>query len=104
MAFLNPIEIQETGVCAQYWRLTHVQADLAAGVIEAKLHGFLDEAARRGGKSPLSVLAFRLPADSLIKRSTLKLADIYVAVRDFAAGEDAEGAALPPLFSAAEDV
>jgi hypothetical protein len=104
MAFLQPIEIQETGVCAQYWRLTHVQTDIAAGILEAKMHGFLDETARRSGKSPLSVMAFRMPTEGLMKRGTLKLSDVYNAVRASAAGEDAMGAVLPPVFSAAEDV
>lgn len=104
MAFMQPVEIQETGVSAQYWRLTHLQADLTAGIVEARMHGFLDETARRSGKSPLSVLAFRLPAAGLMKRGTLKLGDVYNAVRGFNAGEDADGAPLPPVFAAAEDV
>jgi len=104
MAFLNPVEIQETGVSAQYWRLTHLQADVTAGIIEAKLHGYLDEDARRAGKSPLSVMSFRLPTQGLVKDSALSLSDIYNAVRADPAGEDTSGGMLPPVFSAAKDI
>jgi hypothetical protein len=104
MAFLQPIEIQETGVCAQYWRLTHIQVDINAGIVEAKIHGFLDEAARRAGKSPLSVMSFRLPTQGLVKDSALALSDIYNAVRADPAGADATGENLPPVFSAAKDI
>ena len=104
MAFLQPIEIQETGVCAQYWRLTHIQVDIAAGVVEAKVHGYLDEAARRSGKSPLSAKSFRLRAEGLVKDNTLATTDIYRAVRAEPNGKDAAGKPLPPVFAAAQDV
>ncbi|NCY24388.1 MAG: hypothetical protein EBX37_05865 [Alphaproteobacteria bacterium] len=104
MAFLQPIEIQETGVCAQYWRLTHVQLDIAASIVEAKIHGYLDEAARRAGKSPLSVMSFRLRSEGLVKDNALALSDIYNAVRASAQGGDGSGGALPPLFRAAKDI
>ena len=103
MAFLHPIEIEQTGVAAHYWRLTHLQADLAAGIVEAKMHGFLDEAARRAGKSPLSVLSFRMPAERVMREGMFHLAEIYAAMRGMAAGEDAAGEALPPIFAEADD-
>jgi hypothetical protein len=104
MAFLQPIEIHETGVCAQYWRLTHLQMDITASIVEAKIHGYLDEAARRAGKSPLSVMSFRLPTEGLVKNSALALSDIYNAVRASAQGGDGSGGMLPPLFRAAKDI
>ena len=104
MAFLQSIEIQETGVCAKYWRLTHIQVDIAAGIVEAKIHGFLDEAARRSGKSPLSVMSFRLPTEGLVRDSALALSDVYSAVRASTPGGNASGGMLPPLFSAAKDI
>ncbi len=104
MAFLHPIEIEQTGVTAHYWRLTHLQADFCAGIVEAKLHGFLDEAARLAGKSPLSVLAFRMPAASVMRDGAFNLAEIYAALRAMAAGEDAQGEPLPPIFAKASDI
>jgi hypothetical protein len=104
MAFLQPIEIQATGVNAHYWRLTHIQVDIAAGVVEAKVHGYLDEAARRSGKSPLSAKSFRLRAEGLVKDHTLATSDVYNAVRAEPDGKDAAGNALPPVFASAQDI
>jgi hypothetical protein len=104
MAFLQSIEIQATGVNAQYWRLTHINVDIAAGVVEAKVHGYLDEAARRSGKSPLSAKSFRLRAEGLVKDHTLALSDVYSAVRASTPGGAPSGGMLPPLFSAAKDI
>jgi hypothetical protein len=93
MAFLIPIEVMETGVTAAYWRITHVQLDRAAGIVETVLHGFRDEEARHDGKAPLQRLSYRLRLDAMENPSSL-----YDAVRRAPAGEDE-----PPVFAAAAD-
>ena len=99
MAFLLPIELDNTGVSASYWRITHLQMDRNAGIVEAVLHGFRDEAARRDGKAPLHRLQFRLPGTALEDPATLAMDDLYRAIRQEPA---APGEA--PLFAAAADI
>lgn len=102
MAFLKPIEINDTGIMAAYWRLTHVQMDRVAGVIEAQLHGYRDEAARRAGKSALHRLSFRFSQDAMDDPYNLQMEDLYRAIREQATGEDGSGNPLPALFASAE--
>jgi len=104
MAFLKPIEINGTGVVAEYWRLTHLQLDRVAGVVETQLHGYRDEAARRAGKAPLQRLGFRFAQDAMTDEGTLVIDDLYRAIRAQPAGLDADGKALPPVFATAADV
>lgn len=104
MAFLIPIEIGDTGAFAEYWRLTHVQVDRVAGIVEAQLHGYRDEAARRAGKSPLQRLSFRFAQDALEDPYTLAVDDLYRAIREQPAGLDAQGATLPSRFANATDI
>lgn len=99
MAFMLPIEVLETGVTADYWRITHVQLDRSAGIVEAVLHGFRDEEARRADKAPMQRLAFRLPLHAIAEPSSLDLPKLYDAVRREPAGEDAA-----PIFAAAVDI
>ncbi len=99
MAFLLPLELDNTGVAAAYWRVTHLQMDRNAGITEAVLHGFRDQAARRDGKAPLHRLVFRLPHAALPDPDRLALDAVYAAIRG-EAGPD--GAA--PLFAAATDI
>jgi len=98
MAFKLPLEVLETGVTAAYWRITHVQLDRAAGIVETVLHGFRDEEARRDEKSPLQRLTFRLRLDAMGDATSLDLARLYDAVRREPAGADAA-----PLFAPAVD-
>lgn len=81
MAFHHSIDIEDTGIAADYWRLTHLQADLAAGVVEVQLHGYRDEAARRAARSPLSRLQFRFPVEAVMPQGTLSLEALYAALR-----------------------
>lgn len=104
MAFLKPIEINGTGVVAAYWRLTHLQIDRVAGVLETQLHGYLDEAARRGGKAPLQRLNFRFGQDAMDDPCRPAIDDLYRAIRAQPAGLDADGEALPPVFGTATDI
>ncbi len=99
MAFLIPIEINDTGAFAEYWRLTHVQVDRVAGVIEAQLHGYHDEAARRGGKSPLQRLGFRFEQAAMEDPYTLAVEDLYRAIR-LQQGTDG----TPSRFASATDI
>ncbi len=92
MAFQHSIDIEDTGVTADYWRLTHLQADLAAGVVEVQVHGFRDEAARRAARSPLSRLQFRFPAETVMPQGSLSLAALYAALRGTVRFEDASDA------------
>ncbi len=104
MALLHPVEITETGVTASYWRITHVQADFTAGTLDAQLHGYLHQDARLDGRMPLSRMAFRFPVGSLVVGEAISLPAIYAAVRVAPAGQDEDGAAMPPLFAGATDI
>jgi len=101
MAFLKSIEINDTGITAEYWRLTHVQVDRVAGVIETQLHGYRDEAARRAGKSALQRLSFRFSQDAMDDPYNLQMDDLYRAIREQPTGEDGNGKPLPSIFSTA---
>jgi hypothetical protein len=99
MAFLIPIEINDTGTFAEYWRLTHVQVDRVAGIVEVQLHGYLDEAARRAGKSALQRLSFRFDQTAMEDPYTLAVEDLYRTIR---LQPEAEG--LPSRFAKAADI
>lgn len=104
MAFLIPIEINNTGAFAEYWRLTHVQVDRVAGIVEAQLHGYRDEAARRGGKSALQRLSFRIAQDTMEDPYTLSVDDLYRAIREQSTGAGEDGRELPSAFAKATDI
>ncbi len=104
MAFLIPIEIQDTGTFAEYWRLTHVQVDRVAGIVEAQLHGYRDQAARREGKSPLHRLNFRFAQDAMEDPYTLAVEDLYRTIRCHSPGTCPKGEAMPSPFAAATDI
>ena len=65
MALLKPIEIRNTGLVAEYWRLTHCQIDHEAGIAEFRLHGYPSREARLAGKAPLPAIIFRLTPEAL---------------------------------------
>lgn len=104
MAFLIPIEINETGTFAEYWRLTHVQVDRVAGIIEVHLHGYRDQGARKAGKSPLQRLGFRFEQNAMEDPYTLAVEDLYRAIREEPAGLDATGAPIASRFATATDI
>lgn len=103
MALVIPIELPLTGATAAYWRITHVMLDCNASVIEAQLHGYLDEAARRAGRAPLQHIPFRFDPDTLPDPHQVALADLYRAIRETPEGEDTAGAPRPSRFRDAED-
>lgn len=104
MAFLKAIEINETGITADYWRLTHLQLDRTAGIVEVQLHGYRDEAARRAGKAPLQRLGFRFEQAAMEDPYTLSIDDLYRAIRAEPGGIGTGGKALPPVFADATDI
>lgn len=99
MAFLIPIEINDTGAFAEYWRLTHVQVDRVAGIIEAQMHGYRDEAARRAGKAPLQRLGFRFDQATMEDPYTLAVEDLYRTIR-----LQPEAGGTPSRFASATDI
>lgn len=99
MAFLIPIEINDTGAFAEYWRLTHVQVDRVAGIVEAQLHGYRDEAARRAGKSALQRLSFRFEQAAMEDPYTLAVEDLYRSIR-----LQPESGGAPSRFANATDI
>lgn len=99
MAFLIPIEINDTGAFAEYWRLTHVQVDRVAGIVEAQLHGYRDQAARRAGKAPLQRLSFRFDQAALEDPYILAMEDLYRTIR-----EQPEPGGTPSRFANATDI
>ncbi|WP_207538552.1 hypothetical protein [Sabulicella rubraurantiaca] len=98
MAFHQPIELDNTGVAASYWCITHVQLDRTAGVVEAVMHGFRDAEAREGGKARLQRLA-AFALEAMDDPTTLALEDLYRAIRAIPA---ADGSA--PIFADATDI
>lgn len=104
MAFLKPIEMRETGITAAYWRLTHVQVDCVARVLDAQLHGYRDEAARRAGLAPVHRLGFRFVTQAFQDPAVVAMADIYAAIRGTPDAPDESGQPRPPLFADAADI
>ena len=84
MAFLQPIEIRNTGLVATYWRLTHCQIDHDAGVVEFRLYGYPSRDARNAGKAPLPTIAFRLSPEDLAMPSLhgVTTSALYAAARE----------------------
>lgn len=103
MALLHPIELARTGATASYWRITHIQVDCEAGVTDVQLHGYLDEAARRTGRSPLHHIPFRFGTDDLADPQTIAVADLYRAIREAPGEPDATGTPMPSRFRDAAD-
>jgi hypothetical protein len=103
MALILPIELTRTGITAAYWRVTHIQMDCNVGVVDAQLHGYLDETARRDGRAPLHHIPYRFATASLPAPCTISVADIYRAIREAPEGEDASGVPLPSRFRDAAD-
>lgn len=83
MAIIKSIEIGNTGLVAGYWRLTHCQVDHAAGIVEFRLHGYPDRAAREAGKAPLPGIAYRLTAAQVGRPDLhgLGTLDLYAAAK-----------------------
>lgn len=104
MALKHEIQSPETGITASYWKLTHMQADFNAGIVDAQLHGYRDAAARADGRAPVARHAFRFALGGVARRGTLSRGAIYAAIRAEPAGIDADGTSLPPLFADATDI
>ncbi|MBY0336216.1 MAG: hypothetical protein K2X11_06355 [Acetobacteraceae bacterium] len=104
MALLKRIELPETGASAEYWRITHVTLDRVAGIVEAVVHGYLDQGARIAGRNPMARLAFRVVQAAMDDPCILSLEDLYAAVKAEPAGQDEAGTPLPPVFDGAADI
>lgn len=89
MALLKPIEIRNTGLVAEYWRLTHCQIDHEAGIAEFRLHGYPSREARLAGKAPLPAIIFRLTPEALGADSlhALTTTALYAAAKREAAAD-----------------
>lgn len=100
MALNHPVEIDNTGMYANYSRITHVAVDFTAtrelegktiaGSAEVLVHSYADEEARFEGKNPAAVrtLIFRsadLPFDNLSRSA---LYDAVKATPDFQGAKD----------------
>lgn len=103
MALILPIDLPRTGITASYWRVTHIQMDCNAGIVDAQLHGYLDETARRNGRAPLHHIPYRFGPGRLPNPHQVAVADIYRAIREAPEGNDADGVSLPSRFRDAED-
>jgi len=103
MALSIPIQLTHTGVTVKYWRVTHLQVDCTARVVDAQLHGYLDAVARRDGRTPLHRLSYRVQGAFLPDPFNVAVADIYRAIRAMPEGMDEEGAPLPSRFRDALD-
>lgn len=103
MALSIPIQLTHTGATASYWRVTHLQVDCNARVVDAQLHGYLDHAARRDGRAPLHRFSYRVKGTFLPDPFRVAVADVYRAIRNMPEGADEEGAPLPSRFRDARD-
>lgn len=54
MALLKEIQVNNTGVIAEYWRLCGVQLDFITGQAIIDVAGYLNEEARNTGKAPIT--------------------------------------------------
>ena len=54
-----------TGVVATYWVLMHARIDLRAGVIDAIVHGWLNQEAADAGLAPVDSRSIRLRSADL---------------------------------------
>jgi hypothetical protein len=103
MALSIPIQLAHTGVTVSYWRITHLQVDCNARIVDAQLHGYLDDTARRDGRAPLHRQSYRVQGDFLPDPFTVAVADIYRAIRKMPEGTDENGTLLPSRFRDALD-
>ncbi len=54
MALLKQIQVNNTGVIAEYWRLTGVQLDFVTGQAVIDVSGYLNAEARNAGKTAIT--------------------------------------------------
>ena len=101
MALLQPIEIDGTGLFAEYCRITHVSVDFTAtrehegqiifGVAEVLVHAYADKAARNDGKAPAALRRLIFTAAD-VPLEGLSRAALYTAI------------CLTPDFKDAQDI
>jgi len=96
MALRKSIELNDSGLTVDYWRITHVVVDRVTPGVTAVIHGYADETLRRAGKGPVT----RYREDLVLQGAALvgvdldavPLAALYGAVKarfpDFADAED----------------
>lgn len=95
MALRKKVEVNNSGVEIDYWRVTHAQVDFTTpdgGTLVVMVHGWLSENARRAGKGPLANLEVRKTATELGSLDDLARTELYALVKardDFQGSEDA---------------
>ena len=101
MALLQPIEIDGTGLFAEYCRITHVSVDFTAtrehqgqaivGAVEVIVHAYADKAAREAGKAPAAMRRLIFTSAD-IPLEELSRAALYRAIRSTPDFKDAQDA------------
>lgn len=98
MALAQPLEIDNCGLTANYWRIRRVDADFPpiAGnaVIQITVEGWISAQVRNDGKNPLpeSRRVYRIERNSPAEVDGLTTADLYAALKlepDFQGATDA---------------
>ena len=84
MALDIPLDLQNTGLVARYWRITQAHLDHAQGQATVWLHGWRDAAARLEGRTAAGAItlilrASDLPAGTLHNATTSALYDALKA-------------------------
>ncbi|MBL27903.1 MAG: hypothetical protein CMM50_10200 [Rhodospirillaceae bacterium] len=95
MALNKAIELNESGLTVDYWRITHVIVDRITPGITAVIHGYANEALRRAGKGPVTRFREDLVVQgdevAVIGTDAPRLADLYGVLKQrFAEFTDAE--------------
>ena len=96
MALSKAVELNDSGLTVDYWRITHVIVDRITPGITAVIHGYASEALRRAGKGPVTRfredLVVRGAEAAALGTEAPRLADLYGALRrryaEFADAED----------------
>lgn len=96
MALSKAVELNDSGLTVDYWRITHVIVDRITPGITAVVHGYASEALRRLGKGPVTRFREDLVVQgeevAAIGTDAPRLADLYGVLKvrypEFADAED----------------
>jgi len=87
MALTKALEINNSGLFGNYWRIRRVDADFppitGTAVIQISVEGWISSEARVEGKNPLpdSRRVYRIECDSPVDVDGLTRSDLYAALK-----------------------
>jgi len=65
MALQKPIEVKNSGVYAEYWRITVIHADFQHESGNLVMAGYLDQNTRAAGKEPIHTISISFDSQGL---------------------------------------